>query len=93
MENLGDSVRFCPHCKRDMQYRVGGKPYSKAYLVEIQGVYDGGLFYADIEGCGMAWHRWEGGTAFGKRLRELAQPYIDERNQKMRHNRALNARH
>jgi hypothetical protein len=60
---------------------VNGNKYSKATLVEIRGVYDGGLFYADREGCGRAWHRWSEDSTWGKHMRQKAQPYLDQWNE------------
>lgn len=40
-------------------------------LVEIQGVYDGGLYYLCM-GCEVDWHRWPEGHD----LRELAARYM-----------------
>lgn len=49
-------------------------------MVEIRGVYDGGLFYAcmrDHRGEGWwAWHRWPTSTIGETRLRRLAAPYV-----------------
>ncbi len=69
-------------CGREMAYLgLSGQWYSNKTSVEIPGVYDGGLFYADVshrDGCGKAWHRWHKGHP----LREKAQPYIDDWNKK-----------
>jgi hypothetical protein len=70
------SVEMCPLCGRVLSYEVDGKTYSKATLVEIRGVYDGGLFYADMDGCGFAWHRWPEDHY----LRERAETYLESWN-------------
>lgn len=75
------SVEMCPLCGRVLSYEVDGKTYSKATLVEIRGVYDGGLFYADLEGCGRAWHRWSEDSTYGRQMRVKAQPYLDQWNE------------
>ena len=49
--------------------------YGRTIMVEIQGVYDGGL-YMMCPDCGKAWHRWPE----GHHLRKRAQRYIDARN-------------
>lgn len=75
-----DDMKPCPICGEDMAHVVNGTTYSKATLVEIQGVYDGGLFFAHTTqsgGCGGAWHRWT-----DERMRNKAQPYMDRWNQK-----------
>ena len=69
-------MNACPHCNGSL---VGeprddrpGEHYSLAVLVEIQGVYDGALFYS-CPHCRYAWHRFEEGHDLHKR----AQPYIN----------------
>ena len=77
---MGDT-KICPNCKEDLTYVVEGTEYSRATLVEIWGVYDGGLFIAhtrDSGGCGVAWHRWPEGHY----LRERAQSYLDQWNER-----------
>lgn len=73
-------VEMCPLCSRVLSHEVDGVTYSKATLVEIRGVYDGGLFYADIGGCGKAWHRWPETDNWGGIMRAKAQPYLDQWN-------------
>jgi hypothetical protein len=76
----------CPKCDRLLTYKVEGNDtvYSHATSVEIRGVYDGGLFYADTQegGCGGAWHRWEADSNRGKTLHQAAQKYIDQWNER-----------
>ncbi len=48
-------------------------------MVEIWGVYDGGLFFV-CNACSHAFHRWPE----GHRLHMKAQIYIDMRNKKVR---------
>lgn len=69
--------KTCPLCDADLLYEVDGTTYSHTVSVEIQGVYDGGLFYLcpNCEGC---WHRWPKGD----RLRPVAQVYIDRWNKR-----------
>ena len=81
------SVEMCPLCSRVLSYEVDGQTYSKATLVEIRGVYDGGLFYADMEGCGKAWHRWSDSDTWGSHMRAKAQPYLDLWNEARRESR------
>ena len=69
----------CPGCGRDLRYFLRGACYSLATLVEVWGVYDGGLFFADPKhngGCGFAWHRWPK----GHHLRQRAEKYLKEWN-------------
>lgn len=69
----------CPRCTRDLRYFVRGACYNYATLVEIRGVYDGGLFYVDTlenGGCGFAWHRFPK----GHHLRQRAERYVKEWN-------------
>lgn len=47
--------------------------FGRAIMVEIRGVYDGGLFY-QCPDCGGRWHRWPEGHY----LRERAERYINE---------------
>lgn len=70
----------CPGCGESLTTDQG---YSKATLVEIRGVYDGGLFYAhpkESGGCGFAWHRW-----IEPNMRKKAQAYIDRWNERANH--------
>lgn len=48
--------------------------YGREIVVEVRGVYDGGLYYLCPD-CGKAWHRWENDY-----MRAKAQPYIDRVN-------------
>jgi hypothetical protein len=68
-------------CGRALGYEYEGQVYSRATLIEIRGVYDGGLFYADVQGCGRAWHRWSDISAYTRGMRDKAQPYIDRWNE------------
>ncbi|MBQ1047835.1 hypothetical protein KBX50_05100 [Micromonospora sp. C51] len=77
----------CPHCGSDQRgeqipeehLRAGwygewnGEPrhFSRTLLVEIRGVYDGGLFWACPD-CDGRWHRWPPGS----RLHAAAEPYV-----------------
>lgn len=91
IHSLPPETAKCPHCLRDLTYEANGAVYSKAYSVEVRGVYDGGLFYRDVEGCGMAWHRWKDDTGYGKGMRAKAQPYIDQVNEAVQQERLNNA--
>jgi hypothetical protein len=51
--------------------------YSRVIGWEVQGVYDGMLFYRCPD-CGYAWHRW-----IDPYMRGKAQQYIDECNAKL----------
>lgn len=77
----------CPACDADLAHVVEGRTYSKATLVEIRGVYDGGLFYAHTRqsgGCGFAWHRWpEDSHLFAR-----ADLYLSEWNDRNREERS-----
>lgn len=69
----------CPRCRRDLRHFFRGQCFNRATLVEIRGVYDGGLFLADTlesGGCGYAWHRWPK----GHHLRERAERFVKEWN-------------
>lgn len=68
-------------------HTVSGVRYSRATLVEIRGVYDGGLFIAHTRqsgGCGFAWHRWAAPLNPDSNeytsLHEKAEPYIKKWN-------------
>lgn len=63
---------LCPHCGSD-QLSDGG-PYRRTFMIEIGGLYDGGLFY-ECPDCQGRWHRWPP----GHRLRERAEPYVARR--------------
>lgn len=58
----------CPHCGSDQ--RDGD--YRRTVMVEIRGVYDGGLFY-ECPDCRGRWHRWPKGHW----LRLGAVPYVE----------------
>lgn len=68
----------CPHCGRDLTYQANGTTYSRAVMMEIRGVYDGGLLFKDPE-CGWAWHRWPEGD----RLHDVAVPFVNQVNRKV----------
>lgn len=53
----------CPEC---------GLERSKVVLVEVWGLYDGGLYF-QCPACGYAWHRWPEGD----RLHAKAAGYVD----------------
>lgn len=71
----------CPHCSADLtgapippeslKYYASHTHFSRKIGIQIQGVYDGSLFWMcpDCEGT---WHRWPGGTY----QHERAIPYI-----------------
>jgi hypothetical protein len=67
LRNAGE----CPHCGMPLAYMANGEEYSHAILMEIQGVYDGGLFY-QCPKCEGRWHRWPEGS----RLRARAEYYV-----------------
>lgn len=68
MTSTTDSLPTCPGC---------GEPYGGRWTGhEIQGVYDGTLYWS-CGACGLAWSRnW---TGYGRRG-EIAQRYVDEHN-------------
>lgn len=65
-------IETCPHCRADLAYEVDGKTYSRGIGVEIQGVYDGVLFWRCPD-CGHDWHRWPEGDS----LRARAEQYMN----------------
>jgi hypothetical protein len=57
---MSGSVTQCPHCGAGLlsdKLTTDGEPYRLAILVEVQGVYDGGLFY-QCPFCNGRWHRF-----------------------------------
>jgi hypothetical protein len=76
-EDVEGRQQSCPGCNRELRYYMRGACYSLATLVEIRGVYDGGLFFTD-PGCGFAWHRWPK----GHHLRQRAEKYVQEWNER-----------
>lgn len=57
----------CPHCRVELAYIADdGKTYSRTLMVEVNGVYDGGLFY-QCPDCYGRWHRWPPGHYLRKR--------------------------
>lgn len=46
--------------------------FYRSIMVEIRGVYDGGLFF-QCPDCGGRWHRW----SVGSDLHTKAQPYVE----------------
>lgn len=65
-------IEECPLCGVDLIDNETG--YSVAIMIEIPGVYDGGL-YMLCPVCDGAYHRWN-----DERMRAKAQPYIDSHN-------------
>lgn len=61
-------VDRCPHC--DSSQVLDGE--RRTFMVQIRGLYDGGLFY-ECPDCGGRWHRWPEGHW----LRQRALPYVD----------------
>lgn len=61
----------CPHCDTDLSYQYRGRTYSRAVMVEVRGVYDGGLYWMCPD-CRAPWHRWPEGHY----LRAKAEPYV-----------------
>lgn len=66
----------CPECGGGQGDEIPGRPgeyYSKVVMVEIRGVYDGGLFYM-CPFCGHTWHRWkpENGKIYTKAVYWMA---------------------
>lgn len=73
----------CPHCGSSQlgeeipeasrhYYGEDSTHFSRTILMEIQGVYDGGLFYACPD-CAGRWHRWPE----GHELRARAETYVN----------------
>lgn len=62
----------CAACGMCLEYENNGTTFSNAVLVEVAGVYDGGLFF-ECPGCAYRWHRWPEGFA----LREAARRYVE----------------
>lgn len=69
-------MKVCPHCTSDLQgppiLDRPGENYSRTIMVEIRGIYDGGLFFQCPDCCGR-WHRWPDGHP----LRAKASRYVD----------------
>jgi hypothetical protein len=76
----------CPHCAADLRgseipvewrasYAPGATHYSRMMGVEVQGAYDGVLYW-QCPDCGGRWHRWAEGT----RLHEVAKQYVERTN-------------
>ena len=72
----------CPHCSTSLlgeeipaeqRREGGGTHYKREILMEIRGVYDGGLFWMCPD-CGCRWHRWPEGHY----LHDLAEKHIHE---------------
>lgn len=61
----------CPYCQADLSYEQNGKTYSHVIGVQIDGVYDGVLFW-QCPFCGNQWPRFE----IGDRLRDEAIRHI-----------------
>lgn len=67
----------CPLCGRDQTYEHEGKTYFRTILVEVQGVYDGGLYLlCGYDDCRHAYHRFPPGHY----LHETAERFIRDRN-------------
>jgi len=67
----------CPHCRIDLTVPPATdgtvrSPYTRAIMVEVPRVYDGGLYY-QCPDCGGRWHRWPE----DHRLRAVAAPYVE----------------
>lgn len=72
----------CPHCGVSLRgpaipteqagnYRREATHFRREVSVEVQGVYDGGLFY-ECPDCHGRWHRWPEGHG----LRVRAEPWV-----------------
>ena len=83
---MSGDLRYCPGCGTDQRgekipakyadcYSLGTTHYWRTVMVEIPGVYDGGLFYRCPD-CGRAWHRWPETHP----LHAKAVPYVVEAN-------------
>lgn len=59
----------CPHCGSSQRNADG---YRRTFMVQIRGLYDGGLFF-ECPDCGDRWHRWPEGHW----LRRKAEPYVE----------------
>ena len=80
-------IETCPLCSSDQRgtpipqasieagYYGDSTHFCRSIMVEIPGVYDGGLFWMCPD-CGGAWHRWEPESRLGLR----AQTHIDKQN-------------
>lgn len=77
---MNDPEYDCPLCKADLRaeripddirHHYGADYFSRAILVEVRGVYDGGLFY-HCPDCGGDYHRWPEGS----RLRAVAERHM-----------------
>lgn len=75
----------CPFCHSDMQYEPGndqGLVGSRLIGMEIQGVYDGMLYWICPD-CDVAYQRFS-----DPGMRAKAQPFIDQHNESMLKRRA-----
>lgn len=73
--------KHCPHCNADLrgveipeehrQFYGSETHFRRDILVQIQGIYDGGLYY-QCPDCGGQWHRFPE----GHRLRAIAEKFI-----------------
>lgn len=65
----------CGQCGQDLRYVEGGRPYSRAIGFEVDGVYDGVLYWA-CPFCGFAWPREFGSVT----LNYKSQQAVDDVN-------------
>lgn len=86
---VDDESTLCSHCGANLQgnpipqkyldegyYAEGSTHYSRVIGVEIQGIYDGVLFWACPD-CGKTWHRWK-----LEEMRVKAEPYMKQHEAK-----------
>lgn len=66
-----DGPTVCEVCDLTFEYQVDGSTYTHLIGVEVQGVYDGVLYWM-CPRCESAFHRWPE----GHRLHKLADPLV-----------------
>jgi hypothetical protein len=52
-----EKQEHCQYCNFQLSYTHNGNHYSHAVMVEVRGVYDGGLYFM-CPNCRGTWHRW-----------------------------------
>lgn len=74
---MSGDPKICPACQGDLTYVESGETYSRAFGVNIPGLYDGCLYWM-CPFCGHAWHRFN----LGDMRYQLAEPHIRQANER-----------
>lgn len=66
------STDTCPQCAAQLAYQSKGRTYSRCIGVEVEGIYDG-ILYWQCPMCGHKWHRFPS----DHRLTVIAERFVN----------------